>query len=56
MKNIIIYLVGALLIGVLMLLVFPKLDSTIFGVVTGGIVFIYSYFFRRWEEKANNQK
>lgn len=56
MKNIMIYLVGAILIAVLMLLLFPKLDTTIFAIVTGGIVFIYSYIFRKWELKVKNQK
>lgn len=51
MKNIIIYLVGALIIGVVAFFLFPNTDTTLFGVGVGVVIFIYSYFFRKWERK-----
>lgn len=49
----IIYIIGALLIGIIALFLFPNIDTTLFGVGVGIVVSIYTYFFRKWETKKH---
>lgn len=49
----IIYIIGALVIAILALVLFPKVDTTLFGVGVGIVVSIYTYFFRKWEMNTN---
>ena len=46
-----LYIIGALVIAIIALVLFPKADTTLFGVGVGIIVTIYTYYFRKWENK-----
>jgi len=48
-----LYIIGALVIAILALVLFPKVDTTLFGVGVGIVVSIYTYYFRKWENKKH---
>lgn len=49
----IIYIIGALIIAIIALFLFPKVDTTLFGVGVGIVVSIYAYYFRKWKNKKH---
>ena len=49
----ILYIIGALLIAIIALVLFPKIDTTLFGVSGSIVVSIYTYYFRKWEDKKH---
>ena len=46
-----LYIIGALLIAIIALVLFPETNTTLFGVGVGIVVSIYTYYYRKWENK-----